>query len=166
MIKKKGLLTTAIIILSLAIFSIFIFVMSRLDTENYYFKNYDDAVREGFAKDNWPKQVSTNATEIYAQSQYDIYEVWMRFEIDKESASKMVSSLKRLTDQEILEFTVQPPSYVDWWFDGFIQNSDQSTNAIKSDVYVDINGCETSHTSKNAYIVLERNSMVGYYGCT
>lgn len=167
MLRKKKLIIiiVSIFMATIVIFALSIYVMSRLDTENYYFINYDDARYQGFTTDNWPKQVSQSAKEIHAQSQYDIYDVWMKFEIDEEAANKMVDHLRKLSDQEIAELYYRSPSYVDWWFNGFNLQDSKSTGVINADVFVDMNNCETSHTSKNAYIALDRDSPTVYYWC-
>jgi len=68
----------SIIVVAILI-SIYLFI--RADTEDYYFQNYADALNGGFNQGQWPIQVSKEATNIYAQDQYDIHRVWMRFEI-------------------------------------------------------------------------------------
>ena len=167
MVRKKGILIIVVcaIALAIALLTLSVYFFSRLDMENYQFGNYQDAQNQGFTKDNWPRQVSHKAIEIHAQSQYDIYDVWMKFEIDQEDARQMVASLSKLSDQEIAELNYRSPSYVDWWFNGFIQKNGNLNGALNADVFVDSNNCETSHTLKNAYIALDRESATAYYGC-
>lgn len=143
-----------------------VYIMDRLDTENYRFSDFNEAQNEGFSQGQWPQQVPEAAEEIYAQDQYDIHHVWMRFRIDRTEAEKMVVGMRKLDDADIKELSIRRPDYVDWWFSNIVQQQPADKNALDSVIYVDENNCGTSEIYDDAVFMLDKNSDYVYYWCT
>lgn len=144
----------------LSLLSVAVLLLGCSDRITTYYPTHAAAVKEGSVQRGWiPEMIPTSATEIYEQHNLDTNEVWLRFNIPIYDRDKMITGLRKLSQQEIQKMKFRYPSMVNWWFEGFIQQSPANDNALNADIYI----IKSKDKNKSAYLALDRSSSKIYY---